>query len=458
MLGSIRRRDMLAAALVAALPRAAHAAGETEAINDNLWKLYAGGPAARAAAHAWFRARAKPDVVAGLIDVMRLNFNHHDEVDLTLQAVTGTTAPGEPDREWFNWMRWQEAHPEIVPYPGYATFKAGLFGEVDPAFADFLVAPPPHRIRIEEVTWGGVRKDGIPALVNPAMIAAAEARYLTDEEPVFGIAIEGDARAYPFRIMDWHEMANDVVGGVPVALAYCTLCGAGILFDARVEGQAEPLVFGSSGLLYRSNKLMYDQQTLSLWNQFSGRPVIGPLAASEIRLKVLPVAITSWREWRKRHPATRVLSLETGHVRDYTPGRPYGGYFASPELMFPTQTQDGRLKPKDQVFGLRLDGREKAWPLAAFGDGRVINDRIGDVPLVLIGSLGERTVRAYRGNGRSFAAGAKPETLEQEGALWRIGEDALTGPDGTRLARLPGHVAYWFAWSGYLPNAELYRE
>ncbi|WP_162914987.1 DUF3179 domain-containing protein [Desertibaculum subflavum] len=452
---------MLWGAAAAALWRPARAADadpEAETINDHLWKLYAGGPAARAAAHAWLRARGKPDVVAGLIDVMRLNFNHHDEIDRTLQAVTGAVAAGEPDREWFNWMRWQEAHPEIRPYQGYATFKAGLFGEFDFAFADFLMAPPPHRIRIEEVTWGGVRKDGIPALVNPAMVAAAEARYLTDDEPVFGVEIEGDARAYPFRIMDWHEMANDVVGGVPVALAYCTLCGAGILFDTRVEGRAEPFVFGSSGLLYRSNKLMYDRQTDTLWNQFSGRPVIGPLAAGEIKLKVLPVAIASWREWRARHPMTRVLSLETGHVRDYTPGRPYGGYFASPDLMFPIETKDGRLKPKDQVFGLRLDGREKAWPLAAFGAGKVINDRIGDTPLVLIGSARERTVRAYRGNGRPFAKGASAALLTQDGASWRMEETALVGPDGARLDRLPGHVAYWFAWSGYLPEADFYRE
>ena len=130
-------------------------------------------------------------------------------------------------------------------------------------------------------------------------------------------------------------MFNDVVGGVPVALAYCTLCGSGILFETLVEGRSEPFVFGSSGFLYRSNKLMYDRQTNSLWNQFLGRPVVGPLTGSGLEFKIRPVAITRWGDWRDRHPQTKVLSLETGYARDYRPGKPYGAYFASPELMFP---------------------------------------------------------------------------------------------------------------------------
>ena len=130
------------------------------------------------------------------------------------------------------------------------------------------------RIRLEEVVWGGVQFDGIPSLDNATMINADKADYLLDTDLVFGIEINGDARAYPLRIMGWHEMANDVIGGVPVALAYCTLCGSGILYETLLEGSDDPLVFGSSGLLYRSNKLMFDRTTNSLWNQFSGEPVV----------------------------------------------------------------------------------------------------------------------------------------------------------------------------------------
>lgn len=112
-------------------------------------------------------------------------------------------------------------------------------------------------ISIEEIVWGGVVKDGMPALVNPPHIAAAEAKYLGDDELVLGASINGDTRAYPLRIVHWHKMFNDVVGGVPVALASCTLCRNGILCDTRATGRTEPFVFSSYDFLYRSHKLMY---------------------------------------------------------------------------------------------------------------------------------------------------------------------------------------------------------
>src|SRR5215813_15612850 len=194
---------------------------------------------------------------------------------------------------------------------------------------------------MEEIAWGGVLVDGIPALDNPRMTTASAASYLNPDDPVFGVEINGDDRAYPLRIVNWHEMVNDVVGGVPVSLAYCTLCGSGILFDSRVVGWAEPFTFGSSGLLYRSNKLMYDRQTDSLWEQFTGRPVVGRLTGSKIELKVLPLVLSSWSEWRSRHPETRVLSLDTGFRRDYGPGVAYREYFSSPELLFPALVKIG---------------------------------------------------------------------------------------------------------------------
>jgi hypothetical protein len=248
-------------------------------------------------------------------------------------------------------------------------------------------------------------------------------------------------------------MFNDVIGGVPVALAYCTLCGSGILFETQVDGREKPFVFGSSGLLYRSNKLMFDRETDSLWNQFTGRPVVGELTGSGIELKIRPVTITSWQQWQKRHPKTKVLSLNTGHHRPYEPGLPYGEYFASPYLMFPAQTADKRLKPKDFVFALRDGTHEKAWPIAFFKDRRVINDRIGDLPVVLIGDAATRTVRAYASEGKQFAS--KNGKLVSGGQSWTETETALTSPDSKTLRRLGGHIAYWFAWSGYKPKAEL---
>ena len=219
-------------------------------------------------------------------------------------------------------------------------------------------------------------------------------------------------------------------------------------------GHDEPFVFGSSGLLYRSNKLMYDQTSHSLWNQFTGRPVVGELTGSGVELRALPVTITSWQDWLSRHPDTRVLSLDTGFDRDYTPGQPYGEYFANEELMFPAITADDRLPPKDYVFALRADGAEKAWPLEDFAERRVINDRVGDLDVVLIGDAATRTVRAYRSEGRRFEAGSDPTSLSAAGATWQVEEAALIGPDG-QLERLPGHIAYWFAWQAFIDGAPL---
>jgi hypothetical protein len=396
------------------------------------------------------RGRDNPDVVPALIQVLRF-VDDDGWLDRTLAGLTGE----ERGKSWQEWILWQQAHPEITPFEGFDAFKADVMAVIDPNFRLFLKPGVEHEIRLEEIVWGGVKKDGIPALTNPKHIPAAEATYLEQDELVFGIEIAGDARAYPLRILDWHEMFNDMVGGVPVTLAYCTLCGSGILYDARVPGYGEPFVFGSSGLLYRSNKLMYDQATHSLWNQFTGRPVVGPLTGSGIELEVLPVTVTTWQDWQAQHPDTKVLSLDTGYERDYTPGQPYGDYFASDELMFPMLVPDERLAPKDYVFALRADGHERAWPLADFAGGRVINSEVGDLDVVLIGDAATRTVRAYESGGREFAAASEPTTLVADGQSWQIEEDALVGPDGARLPRLPGHIAYWFAWQGFVDGAPL---
>ena len=218
-------------------------------------------------------------------------------------------------------------------------------------------------------------------------------------------------------------------------------------------------MFGSSGFLYRSNKLMYDDQTHSLWNQFTGQPVVGELTGSGIELKVRPVAITSWRKWLARHPDTKVLSLFTGFTRDYRPGRPYGKYFASPDLMFPALVPDKRLKPKDHVFVLRDGTNEKAWAVSTFAGGKVINDTVGTLDIVLIGDAATRTVRAYRRDGCRFEAVAdNAAALTSDGIAWTLTEDELIGPGGEQLARLPGHIAYWFAWSGYKKDRPLGAE
>lgn len=431
-----------------------HPGSDSAAVTKHLNTLLSYSPEAWHSSLSWLKQRNKTDVVAPLIYTLRYSRNNQQAIIDTLKVITGAddVAGG-----WFNWMLWQQAHPAIKPYDGFVEFQAKLFRRLSPDFRFFVYPGVAHEIRMEEVVWGGVPKDGIPALYDPALITADQADYLNDDDLVFGININGDIRAYPYRIMDWHEMFNDVIGGVPVALAYCTLCGSGILYDTRIPGESKPMIFGSSGLLYRSNKLMYDAKTHSLWNQFTGRPVVGELTGSGVQLKVLPLVTTTWKAWREQHPNTKVLSDNTGHQRDYSPGKAYQEYFSSPYLMFPALAESDKLQKKDRVFGLRMSGADKAWPLSRFAGGQVINDRIGVIKIVLVGNAESRTVRAYRAGNHTFVKGDEQLTQLQsgDGEVWHISENQLRNRHGETLSRLPGHLAYWFAWSGYLGDEQL---
>jgi len=203
-----------------------------------------GTDAERGAAAEILMARGDPDMIPSLVLLMRIGGSHL-VTQRVLQALTG-----EELKTWRDAMHYQEAHPEIAPHPSYYDLKFWYWGGIDEGFLSFFndpLDPNELRIRFEEITWGGALYDAIPPLDNPTLMAAQDSDYLLETDLVFGIEINGDARAYPLRIMGWHEMLNDVIGGVPVALAYCTLCGAGILFETKLEEREDPFIFGSSG-------------------------------------------------------------------------------------------------------------------------------------------------------------------------------------------------------------------
>lgn len=411
------------------------------------------------------RATAKRDrrYLAPLFELLRFpSVAPRAEIGAAMDAIAG-----EPvGAEWANWYKWLADHPEVTTVPGFATWKGDLYArQVDPAMKRFLDSSRPTTLPVELIQWGGVKVDGIPALENSPLIRAKAVTYLTPEEPVFGVEIAGDTRAYPLRILDWHEMANDVVGKVPVSLAYCTLCGAGVLY--RTDTPKGTLTFGSSGFLYESNKLMYDRQTGTLWNQLTGEPVNGPLVGSGIKLERLPVVITSWGNWLRAHPETRVLSLETGYQRDYTPGKPYGSYFASSETMFPVHQRSKILPEKSWIYALIVNGAPKAYPLDRLKKDGIVNDELGGKPVLLVYEPGaeaqDRTVRAYDRGDRVFSRSERSFLglvflNDQDGKPWRVTEEALTTPDGKSLPRLPGHLAYWFGWFSFYPRTAVYGE
>lgn len=370
-----------------------------------------------------------------------------------LEQASGIPSGGDLDR-WYQWL-WSA---ERGTHPDYAEFKAGLYEQIDPRFREYFANRPKTLIRLDEIRWGGVWRDGIPPLKNPKMIRAREAQYLADGDIVFGVAIDGDVRAYPKRILAWHEMVKDDIAGRPLNGVYCTLCGAMILYDVTVGGVHHEL--GTSGFLYRSNKLMYDHATKSLWSTLSGTPVVGPLAGKGIELKTLHVVTTTWKEWKKRHPQTLVLSLDTGHQRDYGEGVAYRDYFATDRLMFGVPKLDPRLPNKAEVLALRFPAApNEALAIAAdfLRANRVHHGRLGRQEFVVLTDASGANRVYESANVRFDSWDGDSLARERSGRTWKVGEDGLAGPDGRTFKRLPAHRAFWFGWYSAFPNTLLVK-
>ncbi|MGE4136150.1 MAG: DUF3179 domain-containing protein [Pirellulales bacterium] len=275
-------------------------------------------------------------------------------------------------------------------------------------------------IPAKRIIGGGPPKDGIPALTDPKLMAAREATYLQPDDRVVGVAIGDVTRAYPLRILDYHEVVNDRFGEAPIAVTYCPLCDSAVVFDRRTKlGESE---FGVSGLLFNSNVLMYDRsgQPESLWSQLMAEGVSGP--AARIPLKTLPVEVTSWQDWMSRHPQTTVLSADTGHARDYGQ-RLYAAYFASPELMFAVKPLDRRLPAKTPVLGVWTGDAARAYPISQFsGRSRKLTERLHGKAFVMEFDAAARNVRVVSAD---------------EDVQWMY--------------------SFWFAWAAFRPKTELHK-
>jgi len=270
----------------------------------------------------------------------------------------------------------------------------------------------PSLIPQGDILSGGPPKDGIPALTFPKVEPGALGdMWLNDEDRILGVVVNGHARAYPVRILNWHEIINDRIGKKDFVISYCPLCGSGLAFDTMDQ-------FGVSGMLYQSDVLLYDKRTETLWSQLMMQAVAGPRMGEP--LKTMPVTHTTWKAWHKRYPNTTVLSRHTGYYRDYN-RNPYGGYGKSRGIFFPVRNHDDRLHPKAWVIGLELDGASRAWDISAIKQ-----------------------------------AGELHETWNHHDLIIRNREGIVEIVDKTSGKRLDGIILYWFAWATFHPDTTLY--
>ncbi len=391
--------------------------------------------------------------VAPLLELLRMSSD--DALVAEVKALLKKKISGDKVTHFYNGLQWVWERPANYS-KDYFGLKAELYKYIDPKFSTYFEGRENQSaIRLDEVLWGGVVQDGIPPLRQPLMIEASEADYLKDDDLVFGLNVNGVAKAYPKRILAWHEFFVDDFNGVEIAGVYCTLCGTVIPYATTMDDERYEL--GTSGFLYRSNKLMYDKATQSLWNTIDGEPVIGPLVGKNIKLESFPVVTTTWKEWRNSNPKTKVLSLETGYDRDYGTGVAYQDYFSTDELMFPVPTIDTRLKNKDEVFVLRM-ASSSADPIAIdvnyLEKKKVINVQVkGENVLVLWTSAG---IMAYENPDSIPFEFKKGKLKDGEGQEWEVGETALISGD-EKLNRLPGHRIFWFAWHNMYPQTKLIK-
>lgn len=283
----------------------------------------------------------------------------------------------------------------------------------------------------KNVASGGPPKDGIPAIEKPQYTSAAEAdQWLSPDDVVFGVSHAGLVAAYPQRILVWHEIANETAGGEKISITYCPLTGTAIGFRGKVTPQTSS-TFGVSGKLVNSNLVMYDRSTDSQWPQILGKAIAGPSRGS--RLEEFPIVWTTWENWKKKHPETKVLSQRTGFARNYGKnGDPYGsylgkdkGYYSSERLLFQPIFEDKQLHPKAVVVGLR----DNAGNAAAILKDRLRKEKKMEA------RLGDRTVVLTYDPTLDFHSAAIKETGE-----WINAFDAM-----------------WFAWKGFYPNTQLLR-
>ena len=304
-------------------------------------------------------------------------------------------------------------------------------------------------------------KDGIRSIDNPEFVSSAGAiDDMSDFEFVIGIEINGDTRAYPINVLSRHEVVNDVVGGTPIAITYCPLCFTAIVYDRRVDG--ELLEFGVSGKLIMNDLVMYDRQSDSLWQQILGEGITGRYKGT--RLTPVAATQTTWAQWLEAHPDSLVLDKRGSYGGDS-----YSGYYSSGSSgVLGGFVSNDLLPAKAFVLGLILDDEPKAYPFQELALVPVVHDTIGGSDIIIVYDERSGTAVAFDAelNGDSvqfdferFDEGDLILRDKSTGSLWSgLSGEAIEGPlAGAQLRQLPAFYSFWFAWSDFYVNTEVYE-
>jgi hypothetical protein len=313
-------------------------------------------------------------------------------------------------------------------------------------------------IPVDEVLDGGVGKDGIPSIDNPkfATIDDGQTRPSYLDALVVGVVNNGKARAYPHPILDWHEIVNDDLDNMSLALTYCPLTGTAIGWNRIVNnGKTE---FGVSGLLYNTNLMPYDRVTGSTWSQQRLDCVNGTHIGRKIDL--IPVVETTLTTWLEAYPDSEILTEDTGFSRDYT-RYPYGDYRTNnSNIFFPISNRDTRLPEKQRVLGVFANEGVKAYPFSQDSGTNLIQENVNGVDLVIARNTEKNFIVAFENPGNlTFTASQNfPAMMEDEnGVSYNLTGEVLSG-DGSDLTIANSFIGYWFSFGTFYPDIELHED
>ncbi len=312
-----------------------------------------------------------------------------------------------------------------------------------------------HTVPLDEIKDGGPPPDGIPSIDNPKFVQASQAQFVSDNDLVIGLRLNGQTKAYPLFILVWHEIVNDKLGDTPVGITYCPLCFTTQVFERTLNGTE--VQFGTSGKLYNSNLVMYDRLSGSYWSQALGQSIKGPFAGSE--LKKIPFDVMRWSDWKSLYPDTLVLTTDTGFQRAYG-SDPYGSYYTSYDIIFPVAHIDNRMHPKERITGYYDSGQFKAYKITDLESKKVVNDKVGNTEILLL-SLYHDTARAFDRNlgGKTldFVYSGGKITDKETNSEWTFDGQAVAGPMmGFQLQRLSINPGFWFEWAAFHPTTGVF--